>query len=204
MSFSVRSLAATTLVTLLGTGVLWWGTDGFDAYTAEAVRRAEVLHAPRPLPAIVLEDQDGRPFSLQEYRGRLVAVDFIYTRCATLCRSLGTDFQRLRDRFPRGAQARDLALVSISFDPGRDDSARLRKYGDTYAADGVRWRIARIRDKADLEPLLQAFGVVVIPDGLGGFEHNAAIHLIDRDSRLTRISDLGEAEELAQAIEKLL
>lgn len=32
---------------------------------------------------------------------------------------------------------------------------------------------------------------VVIDDGMGGFEHNAAIHSLGRDGRLRLISDLG-------------
>jgi len=199
-----RSLTATALVALLGIGVLWWGTDGFSTYTAEAARRAAVLRAPRPLPPIVLEDQDGRAFTLRDYHGRLLAVDFIYTRCATLCRSLGTAFQQIRDRVPREALGRDFALISISFDPDRDHPRLLTKYGETYGADGTQWRIARVRNKAELKLLLDAFGIVVIPDGLGGFEHNAAIHLVGRDGRLAQISDIDEPAKFANTVAQLL
>ena len=140
----------------------------------------------------MLEDQDGRAFSLQDYRGRLLAVEFIYTRCTTICRTLGMAFRQIRDHLPQPMLGRDFALLSISFDPERDDSASLKAYGDAYGADGEHWRIARVRNAADLKPLLDAFGIVVIPDGLGGFEHNAAIHLLDRDGRLAQISDIDE------------
>jgi len=191
LKFGQRSVAATALVTILGVGALWWGTDGFSAFTTETARRVEILRSPRQLPDVVLEDQDGRAFRLQDYQGRLLAVEFIYTRCPTLCRSLGMAFKQIRDRAPPQALGRDFALVSISFDQ-KDDPTSLKEYGRTYDADGTYWRISRVRSAADIKPLLDAFGIVVIPDGLGGFEHNAAIHLVGRNGRLERISDINE------------
>ena len=192
-----RSVAASALVILLGCGVFWWGTDGLAVFTAEAARRVDILRSPRRLPAVVLEDQDGRAFRLQDYQGRLLAVEFIYTRCPALCRSLGMAFRQIRDGVPQQALRRDFALLSISFDPDRDDPTSLKTYSENYGADGTHWRIARVRSAADLKPLLEAFGIVVIPDGLGGFEHNAAIHLVGRDGRLVQISDLNEAVPFA-------
>lgn len=195
-----RSTAIALLVTLIGIGVLWCGTDGFSAFTAEGARRADILRAPRTLPAVVLEDQDGRAFRLQDYRGKLLAVDFIYTRCTKVCRSLGMAFKQIRDRVPPQALGRDFALLSISIDADRDDVASLKAYGRIYGADSTNWRIARVRSKADLKPLLAAFGIVVIPDGLGGFEHNAALHLLDRDGRLVQINDIDQPIVFADRI----
>jgi protein SCO1 len=195
-----RSVAATLLVIVLGSAVLWWGTDGFSAFTAETARRMDILRSPRALPTTILEDQDGRAFTLQDYRGRLLSVEFIYTRCRTLCRSMGMAFKQIREHVPQQSLGRDFALLSISFDPERDDPASLRGYGQAYGADGMDWRIARVRSATDLAPLLQAFGIVVIADGLGGFEHNAAIHLIGRDGRLKLISDINEPQVFAERI----
>lgn len=202
MKLDKHSVAIMVLVSILGAGALWRSTDGFVAFTAETARRAEILRAPRPLPSAVLEDQDGRVFSLQDYRGKLLAVEFIYTQCSTVCRTLGMAFKQIRDHVPRQALGRDFALLSISFDTERDDSGRLKAYGDAFGADGHDWRIARVRNAAELKPLLDAFGIVIIPDGLGGFEHNAAIHLLGRDGKLALISDINEpipfAERIAQ------
>lgn len=195
-----RCFAASTLVTFLGIGAFWWGTDGLTAFTAEAARRVDILRSPRPLPAVILEDQDGRAFNLQDYQGRLLAVEFIYTRCTTICRSLGMAFRQIRDDVPQQALGRDFALLSISFDTDQDDAASLKAYGHSYGADGAHWRVARVSSKADLKPLLDAFGVVVIPDKLGGFEHNAAIHLVGRDGKLAQISDIDRPLAFAEKI----
>jgi len=200
LKLAKRSAVMAALVSLVGIGVLWRGTDGFAAFTAETARRVDVLRAPRPLPAAVLEDQDGRTFGLQDYRGRLLAVEFIYTRCGTICRTLGIAFRQIRDHVPRQTLGRDFALLSISFDTERDDSASLKAYGDAHGVDGKYWRIARVRNAAELKPLLDAFGVVAIPDGLGGFEHNAAIYLLDREGRLALISDIDHPIAFADRI----
>ena len=186
----IRALIASFAVTIAATGVFSWATDGFRAFTAESARRVEVLRHPRPIPPLVFEDQQGRAFTLADFRGRQLALEFIYVRCDSVCRSLGAAFKQISDTLPAGALGRDIALLSISFDPLNDDVAALREWAARQGADGEHWRVARPRDPAQTAALLHAFGVVVIPDGLGGYEHNAAIHLLDRSGRLVRISDI--------------
>lgn len=195
-----RPLIATLAVCAAALAVFAWGTDGFSAFTAEAARRQQVLRQPRPVPAVVLQDQSGRTFTLADLRGRQVALEFIYVRCQSLCRSLGAAFAQIRASLEDGAAGRDLVLLSISFDPRSDDVAALRAWAAREGADGERWRVARPLDARQTGALLEAFGVVVLPDGLGGFEHNAAIHLLDRAGRLVRISDIEAPQDFVAAL----
>ncbi|MCF8179359.1 MAG: SCO family protein [Sulfuritalea sp.] len=204
MKSAHRGIAIAALVTVLGVAGLWQATDGLQAFTAEAARRAEILRNPRALPAAVLEDQNGRHFSLRDYQGRLLAVEFIYTRCSTICRTLGLAFKQIHNHVPQQALGDDFALLSISFDIDGDDTSRLKDYGEAYGADGEHWRIARVRSAAELGPLLAAFGIVVIPDQMGGFEHNAAIHLLGRDGRLALISDIDAPVLFAEKVSSWL
>ena len=49
---------------------------------------------------------------------------------------------------------------------------------------------SRLRcSRAELDVLRQAFGLIVIPDGTGGFIHNGDVYLIDADGRLARAFD---------------
>lgn len=168
-----------------GTGLLWWGTDGLHAFSSEGARRLAVEEHPRLLPPAPLVDQDGVPLDLPALAGRRLLVEFIYTRCPTICTTLGLSFQQIAAVHPDGG---DPLLLSISFDRS-DDTAALHRYAERFQADGRAWRIARVADAAALTPLLRAFGVVAIPDGLGGYVHNAAIHEVDRDGRLVRLHD---------------
>ncbi len=198
----MRSILCALVVLCLGSAALWAGTDGLRAFTSERARRLAVESRPRPLPPAALQDQNGVTFSLAEYRGRRLLIDFIYTRCPTICGVLGADFQRLSgqiaERGPNGP-----VLLSISFDPDTDTVPTLRAYADLYHADGKLWRIARVADKEALSTMLRTFEVVVIPDALGEFQHNAAIHLVDEYGQLIGIFGYDEAELAGNAAESI-
>jgi protein SCO1/2 len=182
---------ASLVILVAGGAGLWWATDGFRALTSEQARRRAVAAAPRVIPTVELEDQDGRPFTLESYRGRPVVVDFVYTRCRSVCPLLSDALQRV-DHLRRARSSIDStvpALLSITFDSG-DTPADLRAYAGHYNADGRSWRFARAHRSADLSALLRAFDIVVISDGRGDFQHNAALHVLDDRGRLARVLDL--------------
>jgi len=197
----LRTAVASLAVCVAGGAMLWRGTDGFRALTSEQARRRAIATSPQPVPMIELEDQDGRPFSLEAYRGRPLVVDFVYTQCSSICPLLSAGFQRLDGaERSRGPDGRRLQLVSITFDPS-DTPARLREYATHYDGDGHTWRFARVKDPSDLGPLLRAFGIVVIPDGGRGFQHNAAVHVLDGQGRLARLLDVeAKPADVARAV----
>jgi len=197
-----RTAAATLAICAICGAFLARGTDGFRAWTSEQARRNAIARAPRTLPNVALEDQEGRPFSLAAYRGRPVAVNFVYTRCRSICTLSSAGFQRVdqSERARASSGARRLELVSISFDSS-DTPTRLREYATRHSADGVAWRFARVRDPRELDPLLRAFGVIVIPAPGGDFQHNAGIHLVNAQGRLARVLDPdAEPREVASAL----
>jgi protein SCO1/2 len=58
-----------------------------------------------------------------------------------------------------------------------------------------------VRDPGDLGALLQAFGIVVIRDAGGAFQHNAAVHVLDAQGRLARVLDIDAAPaDVARAV----
>jgi protein SCO1/2 len=198
----IRTTVASLIVCAAGGGLLALGTGGFRVFTSEQARRNAVARAPRALPNVALEDQDGRPFDLAAYHGRPVAVSFMYPACRSVCPLASQGFERLdRAEWSRSSAGDDrLQLISISFDP-RDTPARLREYASRYRADGRAWRFARPRETRDLGQLLRAFGIIVIPATGGDFQHNAAVHLVDAEGRLARVLDPDAApDEVARAL----
>ncbi len=191
-----------TLVLSSGAAALAYGTEGFHAVTSEGARALAVERTPRPVPDVALTDQDGRAFSLGDYRGGAVLVDFIYTRCPTICTANGGDFERVLARLERRQARGRIDLVSISFDPQNDDREALKRYGNRFGAQAPRWRIAAPVDGRGLAALLKTFGVVVIPDGFGGFVHNAAVYAVDAHGRLVRILDPDATEQIMAAAEQ--
>src|SRR5690606_19751735 len=136
-------------------------------------------------------------------------VVFVDARRRSGCAALGTGFQRLpaRSLAPEATRAAGTAgrvrLLSFSFVRERDDPATLARYAAALDARPDTWRFAAVPDAAQLAGLLRRFQVVVIPDGLGGYEHNAALLVVDPEGRLVRIFDyarLDDAWHFARAL----
>jgi protein SCO1/2 len=88
-------------------------------------------------------------------------------------------------------------LVSISFDPARDDPGELRAYRGRYSAEPAGWDLGRPARASELPVWLRAFGVVVIPDQLGGYTHNTAVHVVGPERKLVAIFDLNDLDGIA-------
>jgi protein SCO1/2 len=176
-----------------------WLTLDFRVWTAEGARRLAIVESPVAAPDVVLRgpdiDDEGLPALLRSHES-VTVVDMVYTRCQTVCLSLGSTFQQLQaallaDGDPAAARIR---LLSISFDPAHDTPDALSAYASRFHADPRIWRFAAPVQRGELRHLLARFGVVVIPDGIGGFEHNAALLVVDQEGRLVRIFDYAEVE----------
>jgi protein SCO1/2 len=202
MTDGARTWLLSAVLVLGGGATLGAATDGFQAFTTETARRVAVRRHPVELPAVPLESQSGVRFTLAERRGTWLLVDFIYTRCANVCPVLGGDFARL-ERLLAGpiAQGR-VRLVSISFDPLHDTPARLTAYLTRFGGRSRpgAWQAARPITPEGLDRLTRAFRITVIPDGLGGYTHNAAIHLVDPEGRLADVFDLGDPARVSETV----
>ncbi|MFY0681647.1 MAG: SCO family protein [Thalassovita sp.] len=179
------------LVASLGLSGLWGATDGGQAFTSEAARRLDVARHPRPVPPIQLEDMSGQLLPLQPQGGEVVLVEFIYTVCGDICQIAAGDFAEIRDRL--AALGKPVRMISLSFDPARDTTEQMALYGEVHDADGEIWTVAR-PTLGDLPAMLDLFDVTVIPDEWGGFQHNAAIHVIENDSRFSAVFDTDATE----------
>lgn len=199
-----RTAAACACVTVAGFAIAHVATDGFSAYTLESARRLAALRAPASVPPLVLEWSDGRRSSLDALAAPVLLVDFIYTRCETYCAALGGVFAQLQRRLAAEIAAGQVRLVSISFDPLHDGPAALGAYRARHGGEPAAWRVARPAVPSELQAWLDGFGVVVIPDRLGGFAHNAAVHVVGPDRRLTAIHDLREVDAVVASARALI
>lgn len=200
---SIRYFAPSLAVLAAGAMLLWAATDGFEALTEEGARRLHIARAQPAVPAFILQDQYGEAVRIggaPVERQPIVLAEFIYTSCPTICQAAGSHYARLRDRLAQAGYGGRVKLLSISFDPLQDDPDELWAYADRHGADGAIWRIARLQP-ADVGTAADAFGIRIIADSWGGYQHNAAIHLIDASGRLSRIFDIGDIEEAFRAVE---
>jgi len=199
-----RGVAAVIAVVLGGLTTLWWGTDGLTAITAESARRLDVERHPRLLPVVALEDHNGAAASFADFSGKVILLDFVYTRCPTLCVALGTAFQQARERIAGSPLEGRVVLLTVSFDPERDGPSDLAGYADRYGGADAVWHVLRAPSRHDTQDLLRAAEVIAVQDGFGGFVHNAAILVVDANGRLVRILDSDAVDEALAAARRLL
>jgi protein SCO1 len=196
----VRTALATVAVALAGAVAFAQLTHGFTALTTETARRAAVELAPVTVPDLIGKDHLGRARELLadlDHAGRVprvTIVDFIYTRCESLCSALGSTYQQLQaDIRARGLQDK-VRLLTVSFDPLHDTPAMLAQYALRMHADPGIWTLMSPTRPEQLAHVLTAFGVVVVPVPPDQLQHNAAFHVIDTRGRLVRIVDVDDPQ----------
>ena len=195
-----HTVLASAAFALLSYAAAHWLTHDFQVWTTEGARRLEVALHPVPAPYVAMDSPGvpGRTLAgLLSDEGAVTIVDFMYTRCITICAALGGAFQQMQSaiaRVERTPGTAPLRLLSISFDPEHDDTAALATYAARLRADPHIWRFARVADVTSLRGVLERYQVTVIPDGLGGYEHNAALLVVDPTGRLVRVFDYAELD----------
>jgi len=178
-------------------GIVSLSTNGFTTYTYETARRASVSKTPVALSDWQLQDGAGNYLRLQDLDDEYLFVNFIYTRCPTVCRTLGSRYSQLQDHIDDNAGS-SVTLLSVSIDPGFDTPLRLQQYKQRHGGQDDSWRVTRPQNRKTLEQLFENTGIRVIPDSWGGFAHSDSIHIV-RNGKLVRILDWN-SDELTRLI----
>jgi protein SCO1/2 len=146
---------------------------------AEIPTPKEKLAIGANLPDFQLTDQNGHTVRAADLRGKVVAIDFIYTRCPLpdVCPRLSANFAMLQRQFHDRA-GRDLTLLSVTVDPDFDTPAVLADYAHRWAA-GPEWRFLT----GNVAPLASALGEIYWADE-GSIGHNSTTSIFGRDGRL--------------------
>lgn len=200
----MRNLSASIFVLLVGFLTLWWGTDEFRAFTAESARRIDITENAKVLPNVTFQDHNGDEFSLDDLKGKLVLATFIYTSCGDVCPILEMKFQEVYEQIPKEFLGKDVVFLSVSFDYERDTVHHLNHYAGHFNTDGKSWLFTRFKERTEMKQVLDELGVVVIPNEYGGFEHNAAIYLIDEEGISNKIFDYTTPEKVSNEVVEIL
>jgi protein SCO1 len=157
------------------------------------------------LPAVDLMDQDGAPASPASWRGRVLAINFIYTRCPLpdYCPRLVSTFSALRRRFA-ARLGRDLMLVTVTFDPRFDTPSVLKAYAKAYGADDPGWRFLTGTPE-EIARLCRGIGVQYWAEE-GLITHSLQTAIVDRQGRLRAVVEGKEftTQQLGDLIESVM
>ena len=158
---------------------------------ARPVRAMEVMDPGEVVPDDELQDQDGRTRKLSDWRGRALAVTFVYTRCPLpdFCPLMDRRFADIQRAIAGDAALRDRAhLVSISFDPARDTQDVIRAHARARGADPATWSYLT-GTKAAIDAVTSRFGVSTIDekDTAQTITHNLRTAIVDTQGRLVKV-----------------
>ncbi len=162
---------------------------------------AQTLALGDTVPDFTLRDHRGQPFAWASARGKVVAVNFIYTRCPLpeVCPRLASHFARLQKRFAGS----DVVLLSLTLDPQFDTVEVLGEYAKKWRADGETWRLLT----GGLDEVAQVaarFGMVYWAEQ-GLLTHTSMTGVIDRQGKLRAIIEGSsyQASQLGDLIERI-
>jgi protein SCO1/2 len=131
------------------------------------------------MPSFSLIDQSGKTVNLSDFRGKVVVVDFIYTRCPLpdVCPRLSANFASVSKRL----RGRDVEFLSITIDPQYDTPAVLTDYARRWQA-GDSWRFLTGTSE-QIQEVAGLFGLIYWPEE-GSITHTVATAIIGRDGTL--------------------
>ncbi len=166
--------------------------------------KAGVFEPALAAPELPLPATTGKPFSLADYRGKVVVLAFGYTYCQAVCpvtlAMLAQAHQLL------GADAARAQVVFVSVDPERDSVPQLAGY-----LKGFDPRFVGVGGSAQqVATVMQAYGINAErhPVGKGGdyvIAHSSSIYFIDRKGRLRALLPFGRpASDVAHDVRALL
>ncbi|WP_349431847.1 cytochrome c peroxidase [Methylomarinum sp. Ch1-1] len=159
---------------------------------------------------------DNQSIQLHELMGdRIVLLSFIYATCSDVsgCPLATAVFHKINRRLQKEPRlAKQLRLLTLSFNPEHDTPEAMRHYGAGFANDTVDWRFLTTATERQLQPILdqyqQSIQKIYDADGqfTGTFSHILRVYLIDQNKRLRNIYSVSflHADTLINDIKTLL
>lgn len=143
------------------------------------------------VPEFKLLDQDGKQIRIADFKGKVLLITFIYTRCplSDFCPRMSRNFAEIDHALSADAALKAKThLLSISFDPVYDTPAVLRSYGGAYTGlytneKFAHWTFAA-PSKSDLPAMTSFFDVGVMPGDKGTLTHSLSTVVVGADGKV--------------------
>jgi protein SCO1/2 len=131
-----------------------------------------------PAPDFMLTSQDGAQVTLTDFRGKVVAVTFIYTACTSTCPVLTPMMSFVQDQLGRDF-GRKITFVSITVDPERDSPQVLKEYATSFGANLSGWSFLT-GSPAAIRDVTRRYGAVASKNVNGDVDHTFLTSIVDQ------------------------
>jgi protein SCO1 len=173
-------------------------------HNAEPAAQEQALPKIAPAPEFALISQDGAPVKLTDYRGKVVALTFIFTLCADTCPVLTPMMSFVQDQLGSDFGEK-IHFVSITVDPERDTPEVLKEYAQAFGANLSGWSFLTGTPDA-IRDVTRRYGIFAAKTANGSIDHTFLTSIIDQRSIL-RVQYLGvrfDPEEFRRDLVSLL
>jgi protein SCO1/2 len=155
--------------------------------TASGAKDVSILREGEMLPPdLTLTNQNSEPVRMGDFRGKVLVLTFIYTRCPlpTYCPRMSKQFATLQPKL-RSTHGPKVHLLSISFDPEYDTPQILRDYAARYTDRLDTWTFAT-GDSTQIERATGLFGIYT-EQADGQITHNLVTAVVGPDGTVRRL-----------------
>jgi protein SCO1/2 len=136
-----------------------------------------IWHKVKPF---TLTNQFGKEVSLEDWKGRIIIANFIFTSCPSICPTLTRNMRRLQQAFAKTDTI--VRFVSFTVDPLRDNPARLKAFGDRFRIDHDTWWMLTGTKDEIYNIALQEFKANIAETEIDtAFIHTDKFFLLDKD-----------------------
>ena len=152
------------------------------------------------VPAFSLTDERGLAFTDDGLRGHPTIVNFVFTRCDTICPVTSAKMEKLQDKLS-DRRAEDIKLVSISVDPGYDRPDKLAAYARQFNARPDKWRFLtgdpeKVRALVEGAFMNSMMSEGLSPSGAPAISHNGYFVLVDGKLVIRGVYDSSDIQKL--------
>ncbi|TBW34499.1 SCO family protein [Siculibacillus lacustris] len=183
---------AAIVVLIVGLAVRYAVRDTIPPDQVPAMRPVSGIGGP-----FAMVDQQGRPFTEADLKGRATAMFFGYTYCPDVCPTTLLEASQWMAQL--GADAERFRVVFVTVDPERDTPAKLAEYLGSFDPRFV----GLSGDRAATDKILAAYRVfarkVEGKDGDYTMDHTAATYLLDAEGRFVGVINFQEPTDKALA-----
>jgi protein SCO1/2 len=163
-------------------------TDTADSSSASS--GFELLKPGEPVPDGHFVDQDGKKRDFSAFKGSIVAVTFMYTKCPlpTFCPLMDRHFASVQKTIKSDSALKNVHLVSVSFDPITDTPPVLTQHARELEADPSRWTFLTGKQD-DIDHFAARFGVAITRAAADprDITHNLRTAIVDAGGNLVKV-----------------